>query len=130
MKKETPKTDEIQASLPKDEQVDLAEAGIVDRNTGLGEVIEEATETMASTATTTGGDLDANQYQAKVVGEESVGGTTPTPDQNVTEQLEKAVGIEGAEKEPVQVKDTLDRRDQQRWELDPKSSEDYQRRRN
>jgi len=85
---------------------------------------------MASGAATTGGDLDANQYQAKVVGEEAVGGTTPTPEQNVTQKLEQAVGVEGAKKEPVQVKDTLDRRDEQRWELDPKSSEDYQRRRN
>jgi hypothetical protein len=65
-------------------------------------------------------------YQAEVVGEEAVGGQTPTPDQNVTEQLLRAMGISSVDGEPVHTREKLERRDQVRWELDPLSSEDYQ----
>ncbi|WP_225852845.1 DUF6335 family protein, partial [Haemophilus parainfluenzae] len=37
---------------------------------------------MAAGQPTTANDPDALQEQAKVVGEEAVGGTTPTPDQS------------------------------------------------
>ena len=73
----------------------------------------------------TGGDVDDDAYQAAVVGEEAVGGQTPTPDQNVTEELQVAMGIAAAEGEPVHTQETLQERDHRRWELDPESSEDY-----
>lgn len=99
--------------------------GLSDRDTADGRLIEESRNRMASGEPTTR-DVDANLYQAKVGGEEAVGGLTPTPEQNVTQEMEQAVGVEGAQKEPVQVTNKLERRDEQRWELDPKSSEDYQ----
>ena len=74
----------------------------------------------------TGGDVDDNVYQAEVVGEEAVGGQTPTPDQNVTEELLQAMGIASVEGESVNTREKLELRDQSRWELDPLSSEDYQ----
>lgn len=74
----------------------------------------------------TGGDLDDNVYQAEVVGEEAVGGQTPTPDQNVSEELLQAMGIASEEGESVNTREKLESRDQSRWELDPLSSEDYQ----
>lgn len=77
-------------------------------------------------AEVTGGDLDDNVYQAEVVGEEAVGGQTPTPDQNVSEELLQAMGIASAEGESVNTREKLESRDQSRWELDPLSSEDYQ----
>ncbi|MEC4985205.1 MAG: DUF6335 family protein [Oscillatoria sp. PMC 1068.18] len=101
-------------------------AGVTSRNTGGGEIIEEATTTMAAGGEVTAGDLDANQYQAKVSGEEAVGGLTPTPDQNVTEEMQSAMGISAAETEPVQTTEKLQRRDENRWQLDPESSEDYE----
>ena len=61
-----------------------------------------------------------------MVGEEAVGGLTPTPGQNVSQELQNAAGIPTAEKEPVQTTDKLERRDESRWELEPKSSEDYE----
>ena len=73
----------------------------------------------------TGGDVDDNVYQAEVVGEEAVGGQTPTPDQNVSEQLLEAMGIASVEGESVHTREKLERRDQSRWELDPLSAEDY-----
>ncbi|MEQ8970282.1 MAG: DUF6335 family protein [Coleofasciculus sp. C1-SOL-03] len=105
-------------------EIELTYRGLSDRNTADGRLIEESRNRMASGEPTTG-DVDANLYQAKVGGEEAVGGLTPTPDQNVTQEMERAVGVEGAQKEPVQVTDKLEQRDEQRWELDPKSSEDY-----
>ncbi len=77
---------------------------------------------------TTGGDPDDDWYQAEVVGEEAVGGENPTPDQNVTEDLLRSVGIPMVEGESVHTQDKLEARDRCRWELNPESAEDYQER--
>jgi len=77
----------------------------------------------------TGGDIDANYEQAAVVGDEAVGGTVATPDQDIVEELAAAVGVEIHDQTPLAVNDMLEQRDDRRWELDPKSSEDYQNRR-
>jgi Family of unknown function (DUF6335) len=74
----------------------------------------------------TGGDVDAYWQDADAVGDEAVGGSTATPDKNVTEELETAVGLEMADSEFLHTNDILEDRDGDRWELDPKSSEDYQ----
>jgi hypothetical protein len=79
--------------------------------------------------TLTGGDVDANYEDAEAVGEESVGGTVETPDQDVVEELAQAVGIETDDRSFLRTNDMLEERDDRRWELDPKSSEDYQDRR-
>jgi hypothetical protein len=70
-------------------------------------------------------DVDANREQAKVVGDEAVGGLAPTPGQNLTESNAAAVGIEIPDRTPLGVQEMLDRRDDHRWELDPESSDDY-----
>lgn len=77
----------------------------------------------------TGGDIDANYEQAAVVGDESVGGTVATPDQDVVEELAAAVGVELDDRSFLRVNEMLEQRDDRRWELDPKSSEDYTDRR-
>ncbi|QLE59112.1 DUF6335 family protein [Nostoc sp. TCL26-01] len=74
----------------------------------------------------TGGDVDAYWQDADAVGDEAVGGTSPTPDQNVTEELEAAVGLEMDDKAFLRTNEILEQRDDRRWELDPMSSEDYQ----
>jgi Family of unknown function (DUF6335) len=76
----------------------------------------------------TGGDVDAYWQDADAVGDEAVGGTAPTPDQNVTEELAAAVGLEMSDATFLRTNDILEERDDRRWELDPKSSEDYQER--
>lgn len=73
----------------------------------------------------TGGDVDVNQYLARVVGEEAVGGTTPTPDQNVVEDLAISAGVQTPDWVPLHTNEMLEERDSHRWELDPESSEDY-----
>jgi hypothetical protein len=73
----------------------------------------------------TGGDIDAGWAVEDAVGDEAVGGTAPTPDQDVTEEIAKAVGLEMDDDEPLHTNDILEHRDDARWELDPLSSEDY-----
>lgn len=76
-------------------------------------------------ADVTGGDPDDDWYQAEVVGEEAVGGENPTPDQNVTEYLQRSMGIAAADGESVRTQMKLAHRDHDRWELNPESAEDY-----
>lgn len=77
----------------------------------------------------TGGDIDANYEQANAVGDEAVGGTVSTPDQDVVDELGAAVGLEMPDREYLHTDEILTRRDDRRWELDPQSSEDYSDRR-
>jgi Family of unknown function (DUF6335) len=77
----------------------------------------------------TGGDVDANWEQANAVGDEAVGGTVSTPDMNVVDELGAAVGLELDDRAFLRSNELLEQRDQQRWELSPESSEDYQDRR-
>jgi hypothetical protein len=77
----------------------------------------------------TGGDVDAYWQDADAVGDEAVGGSTATPDQNVTEDIEAAVGLEMDDSASLRTNDILEERDGDRWELDPMSSEDFQNRR-
>ncbi len=88
----------------------------IQKKSGLGEYNPDLT----------GGDLNNDSYQAEVVGEEAVGGENPTPDQNVTEQLLHSMGVDSVDGELIYTKEKLERRDRERWELDPFSAEDYQ----
>lgn len=98
--------------------------GLIDADTGIGSKLEQLVAMLSSTKVT-GGDVDDDGYQAEVVGEEAVGGQNPTPDQSVTEELLQAMGIDSVDGELVRSVEKLERRDRQRWELDPESSEDY-----
>ena len=77
----------------------------------------------------TGGDIDANYEQANAVGDESVGGTVVTPDMDRVDDLGKAVGLEMDDANFLHTEEILEQRDEKRWELEPKSSEDYENRR-
>ena len=108
------------------EDADLIFEGLADGNTDQEITLAQLKKTRVANADVTGGVLDDNLYQAQVVGEEAVGGQTPTPDQNVTEQLLQAMGIASVDGEPVDTREKLEQRARLRWELDPLSSEDYQ----
>ena len=72
----------------------------------------------------TGGDVDA-AWDEVDVGEETVGGSTPTPDQDVVDDLGRAAGVTYSDSEPLRPEDKISERDEKRWELDPASAEDY-----
>jgi hypothetical protein len=71
-----------------------------------------------------GGDIDADWARADI-GEETVGGSAPTPDQDIVEELGEAVGLTYEDNEPLHTTEKIEERDRRRWELDPASSEDY-----
>ncbi|MBD2491454.1 DUF6335 family protein [Aulosira sp. FACHB-615] len=71
---------------------------------------------------------DGYTYWQDTVGDEAVGGTVAVPEQDVTEEIEAAVGLEMSDRAFLRTNEILEQRDDRRWELDPKSSEDYQER--
>ena len=71
------------------------------------------------------GDVDVNVEDAYFTGEEAPGGDNPTPDQDVVDDIGKALGVQYADNEELKSGDKLTERDKHRWELDPASSEDY-----
>lgn len=77
----------------------------------------------------TGGDPDASWDYADV-GEETVGGENPTPDQSVVEEQGEALGLVYNDDEPLRTTDKLEKRDREPWDLNPASSPDLRERRN
>ena len=76
----------------------------------------------------TGGDVDADWESAYSTGDEAPGGDNPTPDQDIVDDIGRAVGIEYQDNEELKGADKVAERDKHRWELDPASSEDYKER--
>jgi hypothetical protein len=72
-----------------------------------------------------GGDIDARWDQGEAAGEETAGASASTPDQNVVEDIGEALGIVYQPGEVLKVGEKEEKRDRQRWELDPASAEDY-----
>lgn len=91
---------------------------------GRGLLEEELEDYNAVSPELSGGDIDADWQDANVSGEESVGGTVPTPDQDVVDELGEAVGLTYKADEPLSSLDKIQKRDRKRWELNPKSAED------
>lgn len=73
------------------------------------------------------GDIDA-AWDHSDAGEETAGGSVPTPDQGVVEEIGEALGLTFEDNEPVDAPGKLRRRDRHRWELEPASSEDFRAR--
>ncbi|HZG54682.1 MAG TPA: DUF6335 family protein [Pyrinomonadaceae bacterium] len=68
-----------------------------------------------------GGDLDASWEDVNDSGTEAVSGDNPTPDQSDVEENAHAVGINFEDNEELEFIDKIDRRDRDRFELDPRS---------
>ena len=94
---------------------------------GSEKLKKELREHHSRTPALSGGDIDAD-WGAADVGDETVGGSSPTPDQSVVEELGEAIGLTYEDNEPLHTDEKLRARDQKRWELDPASSDDYQNR--
>ncbi len=92
-----------------------------------GQLIKKLRDHNATSPALSGGDIDAAWEDADV-GEESVGGGNPTPDQNVVDELGNAMGLNYEEGEPLHSEEKLASRDEHRWELNPASSEGFDKR--
>lgn len=78
----------------------------------------------ASAVALCGGDLDADLDRAAASGEEAVGGTVATPDQDVVDEIGRALGVEQAADAPVVTSaEILNARDRHYWHLERQAAE-------
>lgn len=106
------------SSLDMDRTASSARSG----GRGLRERIHEHNETSPAI---TAGDVDADWESAYSVGDEAPGGDNPTPDQDVVDEIGKALGVQYEDNEELKGEKKISDRDKNRWELDPASAEDY-----
>jgi len=93
--------------------------------TGRRELHEKLTHHTETSPAITGGDIDADWESAYSVGDEAPGGDNPTPDQDIVDDIGKAVGVQYEDNEELKGDKKIADRDKRRWELDPASAEDY-----
>ena len=106
-----PSEEELQGPPPR-------EATIL-RTDAQRQVEEELAEHTSTSPKLTGGDVDADWQRADSVGEEGVGGSVPTPDQDNVDALGDALGVPRAPDEEVRTSDEiLEGRDRHRWDAE------------
>jgi hypothetical protein len=95
--------------------------------TGYAEMAQNLREHRGMTDVA-GGDVDVDIEDAYFTGEEAPGGDNPTPDQDIVDDIGKALGVEYDDNEPLKGSEKVIERDKHRWELDPASAEDFKER--
>ena len=91
---------------------------------GRQKLQEKLNEHHSQDPSLSGGDMDAAWETSIVAGEESVGGSVPTPDQDNVDELGEAAGIQYRDDEPLDSDRKILERDRKRWELNPASADD------
>lgn len=89
---------------------------------GRDTLLEELDEHNSLSPQITGGDIDASWQTANQAGEETVGGSVSTPDQDVVDELGDAAGLSYKDDEPLDYDRKVLDRDRNRWELNPVSA--------
>lgn len=107
--------EEIKADFAERQQLAVAGRKVLE---------EELDEHHSESPQISGGDLDADWQRANQVGEETVGGSVPTPDQDIVDELGEAAGLTYADDEPLAGEDKILERDRNRWELNPESADE------
>jgi hypothetical protein len=95
---------------------------------GRAELNQKLHEHTSTSPALTGGDVDADWEAAESVGDEAPGGDNPTPDQDVVDEIGRALGVEYDDDEELRGGQEIEERDRKRWELDPASSDDFKER--
>ena len=113
----------IQSTPPSSLDLDRSASAVRSGRRALKERFDEHTETSPAL---TAGDVDADWESAYSVGDEAPGGDNPTPDQDIVDDIGRAVGIEYQDNEELKTEEKVAKRDRNRWELDPASSDDWE----
>ena len=92
---------------------------------GAKQLADRLRENTSTDPSLSGGDIDANWEMAEADGEETVGGSAATPEQNNVEEIGQAIGVTYADEEELKAGEKERSRDTHRWELDPASADDY-----
>jgi hypothetical protein len=97
-----------------------------------GEVVpllHELAEHHATGPAATGGDVDADWQRAESSGEETVGGSVSTPDQDRVDEIGHALGVEQPAEAPLRpTEEILEERDRRYWELERRAEKRADRR--
>lgn len=93
--------------------------------TGRAEMRERLTRNTSVSPALTAGDIDADWESAESAGDEAPGGDNTTPDQDVVDEIGRALGVEYEDDEELQGGAEIADRDRNRWELDPSSKDDF-----
>jgi|SRR6185436_20349883 len=104
---------------------DRIEPPIPDVTAGTAKLADRLRNDSLADPTITAGDLDAQWEGAQFSGDESAVSSMPTPDNNVVDDIGRAMGVTYDDNEELKVGDKERSRDTRRWELDPASSDDY-----
>ena len=115
-------TETITASVPSSLDFDRTASSAKSGRNAMLHHRREHTETGPAL---TGGDLDADWEEGYSEGDEAPGGDNPTPDQDVVEEIGRALGVEYEDAEELKGANKISERDTNRWEYDPASAEDY-----
>jgi hypothetical protein len=107
--------------------LDLKRRGTAVR-TGRAEVAQSIRQHKGMSTDIAGGDVDVDVEDAYFTGDEAPGGDNSTPDQDIVDDIGKALGVEYQDNEELKAVDKVTERDRKRWELDPASAEDYKER--
>jgi hypothetical protein len=91
---------------------------------GRQKLEEKLNEHTSMDPTLSGGDVDAAWQDSEMAGEESVGGSVSTPDQDLVDELGEAAGLTYTDYEELDYDKKVLNRDRDRWELDPASADD------
>ena len=108
--------EEIRESFAQDQLLDQGSSLLKRRRQ---EHTDRSPELVAGDADSTWDDADE---------ERAGGGATLTADENVTDEVGEAAGLEYSDTEPLHTSDKLERREHDRWELDLASDPDSQER--
>lgn len=117
--------DDIVPTPPSSLDLDRTASAARSGRRQMSERLHEHNETSPAL---TAGDVDADWESAATVGDEAPGGDNPTPDQDIVDDIGKAVGVVYEDNEELKGEEKIVKRDKHRWELDPASSEDYDER--
>jgi hypothetical protein len=117
--------EDVAPSAPSSLDLDRTASSARSGRRELAERFREHTET---SPVLTGGDVDADWESAYSVGDEAPGGDNPTPDQDIVDEIGAAFGVQYDDDEELAGEKKISDRDKHRWELDPKSSDDYRER--
>jgi hypothetical protein len=88
------------------------------------ELLERMANNTAASAADAGGDIDAQWEEVNTSGSETVFGDNPTPDQSDVEQNAHAMGINFEDNEPLDFTRKIEKRDEDRYELNEDSKSD------
>jgi hypothetical protein len=91
---------------------------------GRADMQDRLSKNTSASPALTSGDVDADWESADAVGDEAPGGDNPTPDQDVVDDIGRALGVEYDDDEELQGGAEISDRDRHRWELDPASKDD------